>query len=199
MLKYEEFLTEMTGLIERFPSLKNRSLLSRIHSILMNISSEGAREVIVEISDGAKGVPTPNDFKEHARTWRSKFFHKNGYYYGFEPIDSQETNVKCEFCFDCGIVKVKHNVPDDFIQLMRCNCEAGLRSSAALPPYNNDARHVFVRVALNPAWFNPNISTTDDLDKMGSKLLQKHDTWRVIISKSENYWKGLGYKHDRIS
>jgi len=190
MLK-NEFIEEMRGIVEGFPSLKNRFKLDRIYSAFENLPKEALTFAIDAVADEAS--PTPASFKKAARDWKSAFYKKNGYYYGFENQPAEDVNI-CRYCFDCGVVKVKHNAPDDFIQLMRCSCEAGLGSKFKLPPFNNDAKAMFVKVALNPSWFNPNIDEKDELDQMSLKIQNKFDQWKNIVSKSEKYWAELGYK-----
>jgi hypothetical protein len=182
----------MRGVLEGFPSLKNRFKIDRIYSFFEKLPSDALKFAIDEVCDEAS--PTPAAFRKAARDWKSDFYKKNGYYYGYEEQANQEPQY-CPYCFDCGVVKVKHNTPDDFLQLMRCSCDAGLVCQSKLPHFNNDAKAMFVRVALNPAWFNPNITEKDDLDQMGAKVQNKFDQWQNIIRKSEKYWAGLGYKN----
>lgn len=108
-----------------------------------------------------------------------------------KPIPEPEI---CLFCYDTGILKIKHHNPDDFLQLMKCSCKQGEKNLSALPRWNQDAAPMFVRVALNPKWFNPNVTENDELDSMGEKMMNKFEQWRSIISKSEQYWAKLGFK-----
>jgi hypothetical protein len=180
-------------LTKRFKALDSKETIERIHVFLGPLPKDAVEQIVNQIGDEARATPTINEFKALASRWKYDYFKANGHWYG-QKAEEVKPEQLCQFCFDCGIVKVKHNTPDEFLQLMKCSCNAGSKVSAKLPQFNSDAKAMFVRVAINPQWFNPNIEVSDDLDKMGSKVLNKFDEWRAIVHKSEKYWAGLGFK-----
>lgn len=189
-----DFARIMDDLASVWPNmLKEVKRIDRIKSIARFLPVEAFEEIANELLDSSWKMPLPTDFDKLAKDWKHSFFQKNGFYYGFDGRQSEIENL-CEYCFDCGVIKIKQHT-GDFLQLMRCDCEKGKFSPAKLPAWDNELKSIYIKTAINPKWFNPNIISTDDLDKMNIKTKLKFDEWQEVIKKSEKHWSDLGYVH----
>lgn len=187
MLSNNEFLTEINGLIEAFPSLKNRARLARIYFFLQSLPQEAAKKIIQDVGDSAKSTPTPNDFREMVSVWKKSYYAKHGNYYGAEKIENKEAYF-CTICNDAGVVELYPHGKETMSHHMRCGCIEGLKHWSRLPEFDKALKQGFRVVAPALTNFKPTNGSYGE-------ILEKYKTWRSVLNKSENHWKLLGYEH----
>jgi hypothetical protein len=189
-----QFLTQMNRLATTWKDINTAERTPRYFLAVKDLPNEAVKEIINNLLDSASKMPLPKDFQGLASEWRKNFFLKNGHYYGTEKDAVSDINsIDCKTCFDCGILKIKHHQPDAFKQLMLCDCEAGTRSTALMPQWDSSVSGAFVKLAIDPTWFNPHASEQETLEESEKKVFKKVMEWKKIVKKSEIYWKDLGF------
>ena len=158
------------------------------------ISDEGFIEVCGTITENFRQMPLPSDVEKGISEWRKRYQTEHGKPYGYESSARGDDGIECETCFDTGILKIKHHEPDNFAQVMRCDCKTGKASLVKIPAWDQSLRSAFARVAIDPKFFNPGIAEGESQESAELKLWKKVEEWKSILRKSEIYWQNLGYK-----
>lgn len=185
----EQFMQEMASLLDAYPILKNRHKLARIYYFLENLPEEAISKIIMDIGDASKSSPSINDFREASSKWRRDYYAKHGHYYGQEKQVDGRQDFECKRCIDSGIVELYSNEDQAFAFHMRCDCEMGKNSFAKLPMVDKSLKQGFNFKAPELRNFKP-------LSGLYGELDQKAREWYKIISKSEDHFSSIGYKHD---
>lgn len=185
----KEFLEQMARL-----KINDVARIPRYYRAVSNLPREALIEITDDFLDSSKYTPLPKDFLAAAVEWRKRYFLEHGHYYGKTVAESTEDKIDCNYCFDSGIVKIKHTVPDNFQKLIRCDCRVGSKCTAKLPSWAADLNGAFVRIDIDPSWFNPHTNETDNDKSAEKKIWDKVREWQKIVKKSEIYWKEIGYQ-----
>lgn len=183
----EQFLKEISPLIDVFPSMKNRTRLERIYSFISELPLDAAKNIINQIGDTAKSAPTPSEFREQASIWKRNYYAKHGNYYGKEKIENQDITF-CWQCQDSGILEMTPIGETVLSHHMRCECEFGSNHWAKLPQFAKALRQGFTVSGPHISRFKPASGEYDAINK-------KYKEWKAFLSSSENHWKNLGYIH----
>lgn len=185
----DQFLQEMSGLLEAFPALKNRYKLNRIFNFCQDLTPDILCVIISKVGDEAKQTPSINDFKTEISKFRRDYYAKHGRYWGQQEIAAQAKEFDCKKCIDSGIVEVCKQHTSEIEFLMRCDCDQGKNSAAKLPFVANELKNGFTFKAPDLENFKPTQSTYGELKK-------KADAWFEKIKNYEQHFSSLGYKHD---
>lgn len=181
----EQFMNEMTGMLEAFPALKNRYKLSRIYDFAKDLTPDIFCFLVNQIGDEAKNTPSINDFNAAISKWKREYYSKHGRYFGQVEMEHRESIFECLQCIDSGIVELFTN--NKFSHYIRCNCEQGNKHWAKMPQWDKDLRQAFYPQAPGLQNFKPSKAEYGE-------LLELANIWANKLSKSENYWNKLGYK-----
>lgn len=188
-----DFVKQMNRLSAVWKDINSGERVTRYYRKVAGLPPEAIKFIVDTWLDSSQKMPLPNDFEKLAKEWRTNYFHEKGHYYGFDSAGSAVEAIQCGLCNDCGIIKIVHHNPDDFKQLMRCDCDAGTRSAALLPQWAGDIAGAFKRETMDPKWFNPTLLNGEPLEKSEMKFYKKLMDWKRILNKSEDYWRGVGY------
>lgn len=184
----EQFLQEMSGLLEAFPVLKNRYKLNRIYQFCQDLTPDIISGIISKVGDEAKSSPSINDFKSEISRWRREYYAKHGRYWGQKDESQTVKGYDCTKCIDSGIVEVCKQGTTELEFFMRCDCSQGLNSFAKLPVIARELKAGFTFKAPDLENFKPTKSTYGELN-------EKFKIWAKKLESSENHFKSLGYVH----
>jgi hypothetical protein len=181
----EQFLQEMTSILEAYPALKNRYKLGRIYELAQGVPQNVLAKIICDVGDAAKNTPSINEFKDAISKWKREYYNKNGRYFDqpAEVIKAQE--FECNNCIDSGIVEVYSVGKTELSHHMRCDCEHGKKHWAVLPCFDKALRQAFYTKAPALDNFKPS-------EEIG--LHEKFLNFKEKLRPSEKHWLDLGYR-----
>ena len=182
----EQFMNEMTGMLEAFPALKNRYKLSRIYEFAKDLTPDIFCFIVNNIGDEAKNTPSINEFKSAISKWKRDYYAKHGRYFGQSEMEHKESTFDCLQCIDSGIVEV-YSIGGGFAHHMRCNCAQGGRHWAILPQWDKSLRQAFAPQAPDLNNFKPQTAEYGE-------LMKKATIWANKLEKSIKHWHELGYR-----
>jgi len=181
-----DFMDEMSGLLEAYPALKNRHKLARIYDLANDLPLDVFGNIVMSIGDDAKSSPSINDFKTEISRWKRNYHSKHGRYWGQQETQETESAFDCLQCIDSGIVEV-YSIGGGFSYHMRCECSQGSKHWATLPQWDKSLRQGFKPQAPDLLNFKPQTVEYGE-------LMKKATIWASKLEKSVKHWHELGYR-----
>lgn len=158
-------------------NFQSEARLAMIWDAVRGLEPHQFLSIVDHIIANCRNAPLPNDFREAAKGLKR---------YDQEHTLSPISKPPCLLCLDCGAVLVRHLEGSNEEFFMKCDCGSEQSAFWDLPIYGSKYQKYFVRQKMDserwrPAQFNPKA--------VSLSLQAKANEWKVLMKKSQKFWK----------